>query len=116
MQLAILLGLVVVIGAVAFALQNSVPVTVVFLIWRFDSSLPIVLLLSVAAGALVIALLSTPSVLRLQWTVARQRRRINELELANGELKARVQQLAPADSPPEDRGESGLARMAPRLP
>jgi len=116
MQLAILLGLVVVIGAVAFALQNNVPATVTFLVWRFDSSLPVVLLLAVAAGALVVALLSTPSVLRLQWTVARQRRRINELEFANGELKARVLQLQPADPPSETAGESGLARMAPRLP
>jgi len=116
MQLAILFGLVVVIGAVAFALQNSVPVTVVFLIWRVDSSLPIVLLLSVAAGALIVALLSTPSVLRLQWAVARQRRRINELELANGELKARVLQLQPADLPSDGGGDAGLARMAPRHP
>jgi uncharacterized integral membrane protein len=110
MQLAILVGLAVVIGAVAFALQNNVPVTVTFLLWRFDSSLPIVLLLAVAAGALIVALLSTPSVLRLQWTAARQRRRINALELANQELSARLEQPALAADP----APSGLERMAPR--
>lgn len=110
MQLAILIGLVIVIGAVAFALQNNVPVTVTFLFWRFDSSLPIVLLLAVAAGALIVALLSTPSVLRLQWTVARQRRQVNALELANQELKARIEQPpAAAALPPSE-----LERMAPR--
>ena len=109
MQLAILIGLAVTLGAVAFALQNNVPVTVTFLLWRFDSSLPIVLLLAVAAGALIVALLSTPSVLRLQWTVARQRRQINALETANQDLSARIGQSATAAAPPTD-----LERMAPR--
>jgi len=110
MQLAILIGLAVTLGAVAFALQNNVPVTVTFLIWRFDSSLPIVLLLAVAAGALIVALLSTPSVLRLQWTVARQRRQINALELANRELSTRIGQPATTTADPP----SDLERMAPR--
>jgi lipopolysaccharide assembly protein A len=110
MQLAILVGLAIVIGAVAFALQNNVPVAVTFLLWRFDSSLPIVLLLAVAAGALTVALLSTPSVLRLQWNAARQQRRINALELSNRELSARLEQSAATAAPPP----SDLERMAPR--
>lgn len=113
MQLAILIGLAVTLAAVAFALQNNVPVTVTFLIWRFDSSLPIVLLLAVAAGALIVALLSTPSVLRLQWSVARQRRKINALELANSELTERMRQPGSAAEPPAEQ-ISPLERMAPR--
>jgi len=110
MQLAILIGLAVALVAVAFALQNNVPVTVTFLLWRFDSSLPIVLLLAVAAGALAVALLSTPSVLKLQWNLVRLRRRINALELAQQELSARTEEPAPpAAAPPSE-----LERMAPR--
>jgi putative membrane protein len=114
MQLLILLGLAVVIGAVAFALQNNVPATVTFLVWRFDSSLPVVLLLAVAAGALFVALLSTPSMLRLQWNAARLRRQIHALELENGELRNRLAG-PPAGVAPADPG-SALERMAPRHP
>jgi len=113
MQVAILIALAVAIGAVAFALQNNVPVTVTFLAWRFDSALAMVLLISVALGVLIAALLSTPAVLRLQWTAARQRRQINALEQANRELHGEVARLTGA-APPEP--ESALARMAPRTP
>jgi uncharacterized integral membrane protein len=116
MQIAILIGLAFAIGAVAFALQNNVPVTVTFILWRFDSTLAMVLLIAVAIGALITALLSTPAVLRLQWRVARRARQIAALEAANEELKAEVRRLGPGavQSPPEQA--SALARMAPRAP
>jgi len=113
MQLAILIALAVAIGAVAFALQNNVPVTVTFLVWRFDSALAMVLLIALALGVLIAALLSTPTVLRLQWTVTRQRRRIQALEQANRELRG--EGARPADDAPA-QPESALARMAPRKP
>jgi len=113
MQLTILVGIVLAIIAVAFALQNNVPVTVTFLVWRFDSALAMVLLLAVAAGALTVALLSTPSVLRMQWTAARLRRQVNALELANGELRARAGQPGSGAAPPAAEA-SALERMAPR--
>lgn len=114
MQLAILIALAVAIGAVAFALQNNVPVTVTFLLWRFDSALAMVLLLAVALGALIVALLSTPAVLRLQWIATRQRRQIASLEQANGELRSELARLAAGAQPPEP--ESALSKMAPRGP
>ena len=114
MQLAILFGLAFAIGAVAFALQNNVPVTVTFIVWRFDSALAMVLLISVALGALIVALLSTPSVLRLQWTVTRQRRQITVLEQANAELKAALG--VPGTTPAGVAETSSLAKMAPRAP
>ena len=39
MQLLLILGIVFAIGAVSFAMQNDVPVTVVFAFWHYDSSL-----------------------------------------------------------------------------
>lgn len=116
MQLAVLFALVVAIGAVAFALQNNVPVTVTFLMWRFDSALAMVLLLSVALGALIVALLSTPAVLRLQWKETRQRKQIAALEQANGELRTEVARLAAGGSPADAPTTSQLAKMAPRRP
>jgi uncharacterized integral membrane protein len=115
-QLAILFGLAVAIGAVAFALQNNVPVTVTFLMWRFDSALAMVLLLSVALGALIVALLSTPAVLRLQWKETRQRKQIATLEQANSELRREVARLAAGAAPEDAATTSQLAKMAPRRP
>jgi uncharacterized integral membrane protein len=120
MQLAVLIALLVAIGAVAFALQNNVPVTVTLLVWRFDSALAMVLLLAAALGALVVALLSTPAVLRLQWIVARQKRQIAALEQANNELRAEAAKIAahapPGAPQPQAERPGGLAAMAPRRP
>jgi uncharacterized integral membrane protein len=114
MQLLVLIGLSLAMLAVAFALQNNVPVTVTFLLWRFDSTLAMVLMLAAALGAIATALVSTPRVLRLQWSAARQGRQIAALELANRELQDELRRLragAPEEPPP-----SAISRMAPRAP
>lgn len=119
MQLIVVLSLVVAIGAVAFALQNNVPATVTFIVWRFDSSLAMVLLISLALGALIMALLSTPMVLRLQWSGARLRREVNALEGTNRELRARIAELQARSgvaTPAAPDAGSDLASMAPRRP
>jgi lipopolysaccharide assembly protein A len=93
MQLLIILGMLVAACSVAFALQNNVPVTVTFLFWRFDSSLAMVLLLALAIGGFIVALVSTPSTLRRQWAIARQNKRIAELESASNSQKATIAKL-----------------------
>ncbi len=116
MQLLVLIGLALAMIAVAFALQNNVPVTVTFLLWRFDSTLAMVLLLAAAIGAIAVALVSTPRVLKLQWGAARQRRQIAALELSNRELQdemGRLRARAPEEPPPPP---SAISRMAPRAP
>ncbi|OFZ96545.1 MAG: hypothetical protein A2Z64_05600 [Betaproteobacteria bacterium RIFCSPLOWO2_02_67_12] len=116
MQLTILIGIALAIVAVAFALQNNVPVTVTFLLWRFDSTLAMVLLLAVAIGALIVAFLSTPSVLRLQWQAARQRKQIAALEQSRDELQAQLRRLGTGAARPGTETDSALAKMAPRRP
>jgi uncharacterized integral membrane protein len=93
MQLFLILGIVFAIGAVTFALQNSVPVTVVFAFWRYDSSMALVLLVALALGALIAGLVSTPSVIRGQWAGARLRRQVASLEEARATLEHRVRDL-----------------------
>ncbi|BAO29261.1 LapA family protein [Sulfuritalea hydrogenivorans] len=80
MQLMLIFGIVVAIGAVVFALQNLAPVTVTLAIWTFEGSLALVLLCALGLGALIAGLLSSPAVIRGQWTIGRQRSRIAELE------------------------------------
>jgi uncharacterized integral membrane protein len=93
MQLFLILGIVFAIGAVTFALQNSAPVTVAFAFWRYDSSLAVVLLLALALGALIAALVSTPSVIKGQWAGARLRRQVASLEDDRATLERRVREL-----------------------
>ena len=90
MQLIAMLGIAVALAAVAFALQNNVPVTVTFLLWRFDSSLAMVLLLALAVGAAIVALVSTPRALRSQWLISRQRSEIAALKTTNADLEKRL--------------------------
>ncbi len=56
----LLVVLVIVIFFSVFSVQNAVPVTISFLIWRFEASLAIVIFLSTVAGlifGIVIAVL-----------------------------------------------------------
>ena len=100
MQLFLILGIVFAIGAVTFALQNSVPVTVVFAFWRYDSSLALVLLVSLGLGALIAALVSTPSVIKGQWAAGRLRRQVASLEDDRASLERRVRELESVAAPP----------------
>ena len=96
MQLLLILGIVFAIGAVTFALQNNIPVTVAFAVWRYDSSLAVVLLVALALGALIAGLISTPSVIKGQWAGARLRRLVASLEDDKALLERRVRELESA--------------------
>jgi len=93
MQLMTIAAMLFSIAGVAFALQNNVPITLTFLVWRFDSSLALVVLMAIAFGGLIVALVSTPATLRKQWAINRQRKRITELERICDEQKQGIQAL-----------------------
>jgi len=99
MQLLLILGIVFAIGSVTFALQNNIPVTVVLGFWRYDSSLAVVLLVAVCLGALIAALVSTPSVIRGQWAGARLRRQVASLGDDKASLERRVRELEAEAAP-----------------
>ncbi len=80
MQLLTLLAIAFAIAAGAFALQNNSPVVVNLFFWSFESSLALVLLASLALGALILGLMSTPAVLRDRWQLGRQKKKLEELE------------------------------------
>src|SRR5450756_1077932 len=113
MQLFLILGIVFAIGAVTFALQNSVPVTVVFAFWRYDSSLAVVLLVALALGALIAGLVSTPSVIKGQWAGARLRRQVASLEDDRASLERRVRELESETTPRTPAAVSAAEGAAP---
>jgi len=80
MQLQLIVAIIVAILAVVFALQNAVPITVSFLTWRFESSLALVLLITVALGILMSLLVSVPSMIKTRRMISNQKKRIRELE------------------------------------
>lgn len=80
MQLLTIVGMLVAALGVTFALQNNVPAVVTFMVWRFDSSLATVLLLTLALGGFIVSLVSTPATLRRQWAITRLNKHIAELE------------------------------------
>jgi len=88
MQLIFIAAMLFAACAVIFALQNNLPVAVTFLLWHYESSLAIVLLLSLAIGGLIVALISTPSTLRRQWEIKRLKRKISEMESNNHDYKS----------------------------
>jgi putative membrane protein len=96
MQLLLILGITFAIGAVTFALQNNVPVTVSFAAWHYDSSLAVVLLAALGLGALIAGLVSTPSVIKGQWTASRLRRQVAILEDHKASLETRIHDLESA--------------------
>ncbi len=106
MQLMVIIGIVIAIAGVAFALQNSVPVTVAFMFWSYDGSLAMIVLLALALGAVIIVLVSTPTALRTRWAANRQRKEIESLQQANASLRARIAEL-------ESRLPQGVTAAAP---
>ncbi len=108
MHLMLILGIVFAIGAVVFALQNNVAVVVSIALWQFEGSLALVLLVALGLGVLIAGLLSSPTVIRGQWTASRLRHQVAELEkkldqqqLRNNELAAELAQLAHSTGVPE---------------
>jgi uncharacterized integral membrane protein len=93
MQLIVILSIVVAIGGVSFALQNQMTVTVSFLLWRFDSSLAMVILISLALGACVVLLASLPAQIKNRWGVTRSCKQIDSAESTQRKLQERVTEL-----------------------
>lgn len=106
MQLITIVAMLVASAGVTFALQNDSPATVTFLLWHFEASLAAVLLLTLAVGGFIVALVSTPSTLRRQWAMSRQNKRVTELESLSSrqqETIAHLERLLPAvESPHEE--------------
>jgi len=106
MQLAVILGIVIAVIGVAFAMQNIIPVTVVFLLWRFEGSLAVIVIASIALGALAIALVSLPAALRSRWTISRQGRELAALKETSANLRSRVAELERRSGGPDERADS----------
>lgn len=116
MQLGLIVGIACAIGAVIFAMQNITPVTVTLGFWRFENSLALVLLVTLGLGALIAGLVTSPAMIRRQWTIARLGRQVADLERRLAEETRRNEALraelsgahAAASSGPQAQEGDGL--------
>jgi putative membrane protein len=80
MQSFLIAALGLAILTVIFALQNPIPVGVTFLVWTFEGSLALVLMLTFALGVLVSLLVSIPAIVKRRSAISNQKKKIEELE------------------------------------
>jgi len=86
----IIVGVILAILLAIFALQNNVAVAVSFLFWRFESTLALVLLLSLAVGVITVVLVTVPANWRRRGTLSRQRKELTELQNKLEEQKQKI--------------------------
>ncbi len=82
MPFSLIAALIIVFLAVAFSLQNAIPITIQFFKWTFEGSLVLVLLTTLFLGVLIHLLASMPSRLKKARQIAQLQKRISELEHA----------------------------------
>lgn len=80
MQILVFFSLLIAILAVGFAVQNADTTTVQFLVWKFQTPLAVALLVAMALGALISLFASSPSMIRSQNTIRKQKKQVSELE------------------------------------
>ena len=75
--------LAIAILAIDVAIQNVIPTTVVFLFWKFESTLAMVIIIAFAVGMAVGLFSELPAIIKNKIMIARQRRKIQEMEKKN---------------------------------
>ena len=65
---------------VIFALQNPIPIGVTVLVWKFEGSPALVLMLTSTLGVLVSLLVSIPAIVRRRSAISNRQKKIDELE------------------------------------
>ena len=88
MVLLVIVGLVMAIGAVLFALQNAAVVTINFGVWQLEQSLAVVLIATLGLGIIISMLLSMPTIIKRGWQNREQKNKLDELRQ---QLKAKNQ-------------------------
>lgn len=87
MQLQLIAALIIIFLIVIFAVQNAVSVSVVFLLWRIDASLAVVIAACFGLGALIGALVTVPTMLRERISISRLRKQVDMLRIENDDLR-----------------------------
>ena len=107
----LIFGLVIAVLAVIFALQNSMTVTISFLAWEVTASFSLVILITLAIGALIGYLVLIPSVIKRSIAASTHRKRIGALEKELDDKNSRISELEkpnPVPTLPEPPSSSSI--------
>jgi len=89
----LIVGLIIAVLAVIFALQNVVPVTISFFTWEITGSLSLVLLVTLAIGAIIGLLVIAPAAVKNKLRASSHSKRIGLLEKELDEHKAKTSEV-----------------------
>ena len=91
MQVYLFVAALIAVLAVIFALQNAIPITVSFLIWRVESSLALILIIAFIAGLITSFLFNTLTRIRRPHSTSDQKKKEEKIKqkstLSNKEIK-----------------------------
>lgn len=111
MQYLLILALVIAIFSVVFALQNAMAITVSFLMWEIESSLALVLLVTLGVGIIVGLLGMAPNLIKKSLKISNQNKKIKQLQATIAEKETAVEltkRIEPDATLPAETGESRL--------
>ncbi len=94
MELYLILAAILGIFVAIFAIQNAAPVTVKFLLWQFESSLAVLIIIAMLAGMLLVFLLSIPGRIKRRKEIYDKQKKIKELEKMLAECEEKQKQTA----------------------
>jgi uncharacterized integral membrane protein len=86
-------ALIIALVAVIFALQNTMTITISFLVWKITGSLSLVLLVTLAIGVVIGLLVLAPSAIKNSLAVSSHKKRVGSLEKELDEHKAKIDEL-----------------------
>jgi uncharacterized integral membrane protein len=110
MVFPLILGLLLSIVALVFAFQNAQIAHISFIVWHFDSSLALVLVICFAAGLLAGILMVLPGRIRSALANSKSRREVATLEGELADCRGKLMQLeaatkeAIAEASPSEEG------------
>ncbi len=89
MIIPLVMGLVLGAMTVIFALQNVTPITVVFMSWRIEGSLALILIITMLAGVAFSLLMSLPGLIKKSFQISglKKQNRVVKEELENKKIE-----------------------------
>lgn len=92
MIIFLLIGLILGIALIIFAVQNITTITVAFLGWQIEGSLAFILILAAFAGALITMLVFLPDIVKKNVRLFRLRSKAQKLEEELQDTKIKVEE------------------------
>ncbi len=84
MQIYLFVAAFIAVLAVIFALQNAIPITVSFLVWKVESSLALILIIAFIAGLIVSFMFNALTKFRRTRDDSSQKKEIEEIKQDTG--------------------------------